>query len=94
LVYLDILSKKIYEKKLWKIWFAVIILWDLTLNLLLTHTLGVTQSDCELSFVEHIPAYLIILPEYIALYLYGYRSIDLWENHNNAINSDAHIRGV
>jgi hypothetical protein len=87
-------QRKIYEKKLWQIWLFVIIIWDVIYNLLLTHTLGVAQNSIKLSLGGYIFNMLTLLPEYFALYFYGYQSSDLWNDHNNAIHSDGQGRGV
>jgi len=75
-------QRKIYNVRLWRTW------------LLLTHTVGVAQIQIKLSLVEYMLTMLIILPEYIALFLYGYKSPNFWKAHNNAIHSDGQGCGV
>ena len=75
-------KKKIFSANFWKTWFVVIIIWDLTYNIVLTEYLGVAQdigsSLEEGTPIDHILSILIIIPEYIALYLLGVKSPDIW----------------
>jgi len=87
-------QRKIYNVRLWRTWLFVIVIWDVVYNLLLTHTVGVAQIQIKLSLVEYMLTMLIILPEYIALFLYGYKSPNFWKAHNNAIHSDGQGCGV
>jgi hypothetical protein len=63
--------KQIFEMRLWQTWLFVIVNWDILYNLVLTHTLGVAQNNIKLGFIEYIISVFMVLPEYIALYLYG-----------------------
>jgi hypothetical protein len=81
--------KQIFEMRLWQTWLFVIVNWDILYNLVLTHTLGVAQNNIKLGFIEYIISVFMVLPEYIALYLYGFKSSDLWKDHNISSQSDA-----
>jgi hypothetical protein len=80
-------SKKIHSQTLWRIWLLVIVIWDLFYNLYLTAILGVAQGVSQggenVTIVEMLIAFIFTFPEYVALYLYGYKSTALWENKSN-----------
>ena len=80
-------TKKIYSQALWRIWLFVIVIWDLFYNLYLTAILGVAQGVAQggdkINITEVLIAFIFIFPEYVALYLYGYKSTALWEHKNN-----------
>ena len=59
-----------------------IIVWDIIYNVLLAEYLDVAQQisqDIETNLVDIILGYLLIIPEYIALYLLAYKSEALWK---------------
>lgn len=65
-------EKKIANKKFWKVYLPVVVIWDLFIGN------RDIQNYPELSgtiylFFATIIIFIIILPEYIGLYLYGYR---------------------
>jgi hypothetical protein len=80
-------NKPIHKQKLWRIWLFVILIWDLFYNLYLTAILGVAQGVAQggesFTITEALISLILIFPEYVALYLYGYKSTALWENKNN-----------
>jgi len=70
-------SKIIMSKRLWQVWLPIVVLWDT----------GVLVNQYMYEPVEMEPWFLVlvavitvivILPEYLALYFYGYRSDPLW----------------
>lgn len=75
-------KKKLFSANFWRIWLLVIISWDLTYNILLTDYLGVAQQlrsiTEEETFYEELFSWVLIIPEYIALYLLGFKSVALW----------------
>ena len=77
-------QKKILSCNFWKAWLFVIFFWDIIYNLLLSQIFGLAQNisfDIEkLSIMEMIISWVLIIPEYIALYLLGFKSSDFWEN--------------
>jgi hypothetical protein len=80
-------TKKIHSQTFWRIWLFVIVIWDLFYNLYLTAILGVAQGVAQegdkINITEMLIAFIFIFPEYVALYLYGYKSTELWEHKNN-----------
>lgn len=73
---------KLLSAKFWRTWLCVILVWDVIYNIFLTHYLGVAQQltvgASESTLLEILFGYLFFVPEYIALYLLGFRSSDLW----------------
>lgn len=75
-------SRTIINERLWQTWFPIVVLWDVGVL--------VTQYVYEplemepwlmnpwLLTVAAIITGILVLPEYVALYLYGYRSNPLW----------------
>ncbi len=78
-------KKCIAHAGLWRKWFFIIIVWDLLYNLYfrvdLLKEATVHEQPLPLAFwiILFLVASVIILPEYIALYLYGFRSKQLWD---------------
>ena len=68
-------KKPIGHHNLWKIWFFVIVLWDGFYNLIPPESAVFKPVD----LVAILIGYGIIIPGYVALYLYGFRSQPLWE---------------
>lgn len=68
--------KRIGHPNLWKVWLVVIVLWDMFYNLFLS---GWTHLELP-DMVAFLLAYGILFPEYFALYMYGFRSGELWQN--------------
>lgn len=62
----------------WKAWLPVVILWDLTTNFFWSGVFGFHGLD----WVETVAVvgvfYGIFTAEYVALFLYGYRSEQIW----------------
>ena len=72
-------KRKIISEDLWRVWFFVIIGWDIFYNLVLEDFTEFSEfTTIEISIVIIIMLILII-PEYIALFLYGFRSEALWK---------------
>ena len=63
-------QKKIMNRLLWKIIWVLVMLWFVL-------TLATMQNNVHLLSI--IIGAIIIAPKYIALYLYGFRSDELWE---------------
>ncbi len=75
-------KKQIATPKFWFIMLITIIVWDIIYNVLLAEYLDVAQQisqDIETNLVDIILGYLLIIPEYIALYLLAYKSEALWK---------------
>jgi len=77
-------KKKFLSAKFWKYWLVAIILWDVIYNVILTSYLGLAQQinteNGVSSLVETLLAWILIIPEYIALYLLVFRSNGLWKH--------------
>ena len=67
-------SKIILSKRLWQVLLPIVVLWDIRIwiNLYAYESVGVA-----------VVAGILILPEYLALYFYGYRSNPLWASKNS-----------
>jgi hypothetical protein len=70
-------SKVFLHKRVWQVWLPMVIAWDIGLEIY-----DYIQDPTELDplAVAFIGVFFVILivPEYVALYLYGYRSDLLW----------------
>lgn len=70
-------SKALLHKLLWQVWLPLAIGWDMV-TLTRQHLTGPSATDpVSLVFVLVIVGVLFV-PEYVALYLYGFRSDALW----------------
>ena len=64
---------KLVSANFWKICFVLNIMWDLIYNTIL-------QNNTSLSLVEELLVLAVCLPIYVALYLLGFKSANLWKN--------------
>ena len=62
---------KLMSANFWKICFVLNITWDLTYNTIL--------QDITLSLIAGLIGLAVCLPSYVALYLLGFKSTNLWE---------------
>ena len=62
---------KLVSVNFWKICFVLNVMWDLIYNTILQN---ITHP-----FVEELLGLALCLPTYVALYLLGYKSANLWE---------------
>lgn len=73
---------KLINQYIWKIWLVFAIVWEILLSILLT----TIDTKYEVGFYVDLIAALIslalILPGYIALYIYAFRSDDIWQQNN------------
>lgn len=69
-------SRALLHKRFWQVWLPLAVGWDL-LALIRQYTANPGADLAPLVFVLFIVAILFV-PEYVALYLYGYRSDALW----------------
>lgn len=70
-------SKPLVHKRLWQTWLPLAIAWDLA-TLARQHLSDMSETEpVSLVFVLVVVGVLFV-PEYVALYLYGYRSDSLW----------------
>lgn len=68
-------SKTILHKRVWQVWLPLAVGWDLVTLARQYSSAG--TDPVSLVFVLVIVG-LLFVPEYVALYLYGYRSDSLW----------------
>ena len=68
--------KRIGHPNFWKVWLVVVVLWDMFYNLVLS---GWTHLELQ-DMIAFLLAYGILFPEYFAIYMYGFRSGELWQN--------------
>ena len=69
--------KRIGHPNFWKVWLVVIVLWDMFYNLVLSGWTHLARVD----MIIFLLVYGILLPEYFALYMYGFRSDELWQDN-------------
>ena len=70
-------QRRIGQGKFWQNWFYGIILWDILFIFYLSESPFELESETEgLIFLA------LAIPWYIALYLYGFRSDNLWKSQN------------
>jgi len=63
---------KLVSANFWKICFVLNVMWDLIYNTIL-------QNNTSLSLVEELLVLALCLPTYVALYLLGFKSVNLWK---------------
>jgi hypothetical protein len=70
-------SKIIMSKRLWQFWLPIVVLWDAGL---LVNQFIYEPLEMEPWFLVSVVVItgIMMLPEYLALYFYGYRSNPLW----------------
>lgn len=70
-------SKIIVSKRLWQVWLPIVVLWDIGV-LAKEYIYEPVEMESWFLVLMVIMAGILILPEYLALYFYGYRSNPLW----------------
>ncbi len=65
-------KKVIFKPRFWKVWFIVFTLWGILFSIFSSYDF----FECGIGVV--ITGSLICLPGYLALFLYGYRSKEIW----------------
>src|SRR3989338_2047058 len=71
-------QKSIGESRFWKAWLPVVFVWDVSTNFLWNGVFGFHGLD-RLEVIAVIAVfYAIFMAEYIALFLYGFRSEAIW----------------
>jgi hypothetical protein len=71
-------QKSIGASLFWKAWLPVVILWDLTTNFLWNGIFGFHGLDWVEAVAVIAVFYGFFTAEYVALFLYGYRSEEIW----------------
>jgi hypothetical protein len=72
-------KKRIVHYDFWKIWLIVLIGWDIVYNYFLAGWIKIEEAPMSSVLIDNMWGLSIFIPEYIALYLYGFRSKRLWE---------------
>jgi hypothetical protein len=73
---------RIISMNLWKVYFFLVIAWDIFYNIFITMVLDLAvhlPNEEKIGWTGVALSFAIIIPEYIALFLYGYKSDPLWE---------------
>lgn len=92
-------KRRFFFRGFWKYWLFVIIFWDsLHLFLSIKHSWINDRESIELAGHNFIVAIIIgaaiglaiFLPGFIALYLYGFRSKDLWDRDKDLDHNNSH----
>jgi hypothetical protein len=63
---------KLVSANFWKLCFVLNVMWDLIYNTIL-------QNNTSLPLVEELLVVAVCLPTYVALYLLGFKSVNLWK---------------
>ena len=78
-------KRRLISKGFWRLWLVAIVAWDLAYNLLLTDMLGLAQQleGEESGTAATLVFWATIVPEYVAIYLYGYRRDTIWSEEGD-----------
>ena len=71
-------QQSIGERLFWKAWLPVVFVWDVATNFLWNGLFGFRGLDSLEMVVIIAVFYAIFVAEYIALFLYGFRSEAIW----------------
>jgi len=71
-------SRVILSQRLWQIWLPIVVVWDIFI-LLRQFSKGQLELEVVTFVFIAVISVIVIIPEYIALYWYGYRSETLWQ---------------
>jgi len=71
-------KRRIVSEDLWRVWFFVIIGWDIFNSLVLEDFTEFDEFTAIEISIGIIFVLILIIPEYIALFLYGFKSETLW----------------
>ena len=72
---------RIISMTLWKVYFFLAIVWDIFYNIIITLVLNLAvhlPNEPKMGASGVLLSFAIVIPEYIALYLYGFQSESLW----------------
>lgn len=75
-------KKPFLNSLFWKRWFYIMITWDVFYGVLILDYSEFSNISISEAFAMVMIGLVLILPLYIAIYLYGYKSIELWEKPN------------
>jgi hypothetical protein len=72
---------RIISMSLWKVYFFLVLSWDLFYNIIISMVLDLAvhlPNEPKIAWTGVLLSFAIIVPEYIALFHYGYKSEALW----------------
>jgi len=73
-----VFSHPILFQTFWKLVFIIFLFWDIIISMLYFD-----EIFNESGFLLKIFFFILIVPEYVALYLYGYKSKEIWDMYKN-----------
>jgi hypothetical protein len=75
--------RTVLSKNVWKLYLPFIILWDIGFATLRNEWIG--GKDLMYEIMALIIIVLTLIPQYVALFRYGFRSAQLWEPYNKSL---------
>ena len=73
-------KKQIIHANFWKIWFFLVLAWEAVYTIFLADWTVIEKHGLAVALAAKLLSFAIIAPGYVALYLYGFRSRELWES--------------
>ncbi|MBN1932656.1 MAG: hypothetical protein JW786_13720 [Desulfobacterales bacterium] len=74
--------KTIIGAVFWKIWLFLILILEVVYHIIVGRTI-LSQQDIVFAIILRSILFVIMLPEYIALYFYAFKSQELWESETS-----------
>jgi hypothetical protein len=74
-------SKAIGRSEVWKVWLPLAVIWELGI-FAYDYVYESERLDLWLTVLVVLTVAVLIIPQYVALYLYAYRSEPLWKNRD------------
>lgn len=74
-------SKRFLFEPFWRTWLVMIIGWDIIYNFVFAGLLGIgqeIQGMDPVTVVEAVVGLVLLVPEYYAIFLYGFRRQEIW----------------
>jgi hypothetical protein len=78
---------RIISMSLWKFYFFLVIGWDVFYNIFISMIFDLAvhlPNEEKTSWIGVAVSFALIVPEYVALFLYGFKSEPLWEGVETA----------
>ncbi len=72
---------RIISMNVWKVYFFLVVSWDLFYNIIITKVLDLAvhlPEEQKIGWTGVLLSFTLIFPEYVALFRYGYRSEPIW----------------
>jgi hypothetical protein len=72
---------RIISMNVWKVYFFLVICWDFFYNIIISLVLDLAvhvPNEPKVGWTGVLLSFAIVAPEYIALYLYGFKSDPVW----------------